>query len=91
MDIEQVRKLAHLARITVSEEELKSFAKDIGNIIGFVDRVRTVELDAVPSMTGSAVNVLRSDKVDQLHSAYDLIECAPLHQDHFVKVPKVIE
>ncbi len=91
MDIAQVQKLAQLARITVSQEELESFAKDIGNIIGFVDRVRTVTLDTVPSTTGSAVNVFRADVVDPISSAYDLVECASLHQDHFVKVPKVLE
>ena len=91
MDIDQVRKLADLARISVSDEELEGFAKDIGNIIGFVDRVRTVELGTTPDTTGSATNVFRADVVDPLASAYDLVECAPLHQDHFVKVPKVIE
>lgn len=91
MDIEEVRKLATLARISVSEEELEGFAKDIGNIIGFVDRVRTVELGATPDTTGSQTNVFRDDAVNPLASTYDLVECAPLHQDHFVKVPKVIE
>lgn len=91
MDIDQVKKLAQLARITVSEAELEGFAKDIGNIIGFVDRVRTVELDTTPDTAGSATNVFRDDTVAPVASAYDLVECAPLHQDHFVKVPKVIE
>ena len=91
MDADGVKKLAHLARITVSEEELASFASEIGSILGFIDRVRTVSLDTIPDTAGSAVNVLRADVVDPLASSYDLIECAPLHQDHFVKVPKVIE
>jgi aspartyl-tRNA(Asn)/glutamyl-tRNA(Gln) amidotransferase subunit C len=91
MDVDQVRKLAHLARITVSEEELEGFAKDIGNIIGFVDRVRMVELSMNPDTTGSETNVFRDDTVAPVASVYDLVECAPLHQDHFVKVPKVIE
>lgn len=91
MDIEEVRKLAHLARISVSDEELEGFAKDIGNIIGFVDRVRTVELGAAPDTTGSETNVFRDDVVNAVMPAYDLVEAAPGHQDHFVKVPKVIE
>lgn len=91
MDIDQVKKLAQLARISVSDEEMEGFAKDIGNIIGFVDRVRTVELGSTPDTAGADTNVFRNDIVDPLASAYDLVECAPLHQDHFVKVPKVIE
>ena len=91
LTIEEVRKLAHLARISVSEEELVSFAEDISSIIGFVDRVQNVKLDGVPDTTYSDINVFRSDEVNALESVYDLVECAPLHQDHFVKVPKVIE
>jgi aspartyl-tRNA(Asn)/glutamyl-tRNA(Gln) amidotransferase subunit C len=91
MDIDQVKKLAQLARITVPDEELESFAKDIGNIIGFVDRVRNVQLDVVPDISGMQTNIVRDDTVRSLASAYDLVECAPAHQDHFVKVPKVIE
>lgn len=91
MDTEQVKKLAQLARISVTEEELEGFAKDIGNIIGFVDRIRTVELGTTPDTSGSATNVFRDDTVAPITSVYDLVECAPLHQDRFVKVPKVIE
>ncbi len=91
MDIAQVKKLADLARITVSDEELQLFANDIGNIIGFIDRVRTVTLDATPNTSGTGINVFREDIVNPLVPIYDLVEIAPSHQDHFVKVPKVIE
>lgn len=91
MDIQQVKKLAHLARISVSEEELKGFATDIGNILGFIDRVRMVELSSTPDISGSDTNVFRDDTVSPIAPGYDLVECAPLHQDHFIKVPKVLE
>lgn len=91
MDVEQVKKLAALARINVSEVELESFTADMGKIIGFVDRVRNVTLDAVPNTTGSEINIFRADEVQPLASMYDLVECAPDHAHHFVKVPKVIE
>jgi aspartyl-tRNA(Asn)/glutamyl-tRNA(Gln) amidotransferase subunit C len=91
MDTEGVKKLAHLARISVSEEELQGFAADIGNILGFIDRVRAVELDGESSRDIERVNVFRDDAVAPLPPAYDLVECAPLHKDHFVQVPKVIE
>ncbi len=91
MDTEQVKKLAHLARITVAEEELEGFSADIGAILGFVDRIREVSLDGIESREFDRVNILREDTVLPLSSAYDLVECAPLHKDHFVQVPKVIE
>lgn len=91
MDTEQVKKLAHLARITVAEEELEGFSADIGAILGFVDRIREVSLDGIESREFDRVNILREDTVLPLSSVYDLVECAPLHKDHFVQVPKVIE
>lgn len=91
MDTEQVKKLAHLARITVAEEELEGFSADIGAILGFVDRIREVSLDDMGYRDLARVNVLREDMVAPLSSDYDLVECAPLHKDHFVQVPKVIE
>lgn len=91
MDIQQVKKLASLARITVSEAELESFAKDIGSIIGFIDQVQKVDLGTVAVPDNQRTNVFRDDIVAPLTPVYDLVEAAPLHQDHFVKVPKVLE
>lgn len=91
MDTEAVKKLADLARLTVPDSELAVVAKDIENILGFIDRIREVSLEGETMRDLERVNVLRDDIVAPLHSAYDLVECAPLHADHFVKVPKVIE
>ena len=91
MDTEQVKKLAHLARLTVPENELEAIAKDIASIIGFVDVVQTVELSDISNAERESVNVFRNDSVIPIESAHDLVEAAPLHKDHFVQVAKVIE
>ena len=91
MDKNQFKTLTHLARITVTEDELEGFSADIGAILGFVDRIREVPLDDMELRGLELVNVLREDVVSPLPSVYDLVECAPLHKDHFVQVPKVIE
>jgi aspartyl-tRNA(Asn)/glutamyl-tRNA(Gln) amidotransferase subunit C len=88
---EDVKRLANLARLGVPEEEMQSVAEDITNILGFVDVVQSVELGGSTSLQEDEVNVFREDTVNPLTSEHDLIEAAPLHQDHFVKVPKVIE
>ncbi len=90
MDTNGVKKLAALARLHVPEEEIASVAQDINNIIGFVDKVQarsTEDIVVVPDL----LNTYRNDVVAPLTSEYDLVEAAPLHKDHFVQVPKVIE
>ncbi|HEY0980266.1 MAG TPA: Asp-tRNA(Asn)/Glu-tRNA(Gln) amidotransferase subunit GatC [Candidatus Paceibacterota bacterium] len=91
MDTEQVKKLAHLARLNVPENELETVAKDIGAIIGFVDVVQTAELSEENAQERESVNIFRDDIVEPIGSAHDLVEAAPLHKDHFVQVAKVIE
>ena len=91
MDIEQVKKLAHLARLNVPEEELAGVAADIGNILGFIDQIQKVELGDISAPTNQSVNIFRDDVVAPIEPVYDLVEAAPLHKDHFVMVPKVIE
>lgn len=88
---DDIKKLANLARLTVPEAELESVGKDIGAILGFVDKITAVELGDVGAQSVDQTNVFRDDMVQPLAPAHDLIEAAALHQDHFVKVPKVIE
>jgi len=91
MDISQVKKLAHLARLNVPEDELAGVASDIGTILGFIDQIQQVELANVPEAGEQKVNVFREDSVAPITPVYDLVEAAPMHKDHFVMVPKVLE
>jgi aspartyl-tRNA(Asn)/glutamyl-tRNA(Gln) amidotransferase subunit C len=91
MNTEEIKRLAHLARLSVPEAELDAVGKDIASILGFVDTIKSVQLDGQVTQSDDDVNVFRDDVVAPLAADHDLIEAAPLHQDHFVKVPKVIE
>jgi aspartyl-tRNA(Asn)/glutamyl-tRNA(Gln) amidotransferase subunit C len=91
MDSHLIDQLANLARLTVPAQERASLSKDIEHILSFIDTVKTVELGGMAEVTEDAVNVFREDEVHPLQSDHDLIEAAPLHQDHYVKVPKVLE
>jgi aspartyl-tRNA(Asn)/glutamyl-tRNA(Gln) amidotransferase subunit C len=90
IDSKTLDHLAHLARLTVPEEEKEQLAKDITNIVGFIDVVQKVELGNIGEKTFTQKNVAREDIVTPLESAYNLVEGAPLHKDGFVQVPKVI-
>lgn len=90
IDKETLNHLAHLARLTVPEEEKEQLAHDISNIVGFIDTIQKVDLTGDTEKTFIQKNVTREDIVAPLESAYDLVEAAPLHKDGFVQVPKVI-
>lgn len=89
MDTEQVKKLAQLARLDVPEAELVRVAGEMGTILGFVDEIQKVQISDA-DMVVADTNVFRDDIVAPITPAHDLVEAAQLHQDHFVKVPKVI-
>ena len=91
MNIQTIQHLATLARIKVSDEEAESFSADLASILAFVDQISSVHIDATSQKLSAHHNIVRSDDVAPLLAVYDLIEAAPLHQDGFVKVPKVIE
>jgi aspartyl-tRNA(Asn)/glutamyl-tRNA(Gln) amidotransferase subunit C len=90
IDSKTLDHLAHLARLTVPEEEKEQLAKDITNIVGFIDVIQKVDLVSAGEKTFTQKNVAREDVVNQLGSVYNLVEAAPLHKDGFVQVPKVI-
>lgn len=90
IDSKTLDHLAHLARLTVPEEEKEQLAKDINNIVGFIDVIQKVELTSGDSKVLTQKNVAREDVVNPVESAYNLVEAAPLHKDGFVQVPKVI-
>lgn len=82
--------LALLARLSVPEEEKGQLAKDITNIVGFLDTIQKVSIPDAGEKKFTQKNVAREDIVVPLESAYNLVEAAPLHKDGFVQVPKVI-
>jgi len=85
-----VQKLAELARLSIPDEEKEQVARDLEAIIGFVDQVQSAKVSDIEPMQDKK-NVFREDIVAPLLSEHDLVEAAPANQDHFVKVPKVIE
>jgi aspartyl-tRNA(Asn)/glutamyl-tRNA(Gln) amidotransferase subunit C len=88
MNQDEIKQLAQLARLNIPQSEMESVSKDIAAILGFID---TIELDSQVIDSHNKQNIFRTDTVQPLAAAYDLIEAAPSHQDHYVKVPKVLE
>lgn len=88
-----VEKLAHLARLKFNEEEKQEIKTDLQRMISFVEKLNELNLDGVEPLLhlSDEVNVLREDEIRGSVSREDALKNAPLHDEEFIKVPKVIK
>jgi len=88
-----IDKLAHLARLKFNDEEKEEIKHDLQRMISFVEKLNELNLgDVEPLMHMSdETNVLREDEVKDSISREEGLKNAPLHDEQFFKVPKVIK
>jgi aspartyl-tRNA(Asn)/glutamyl-tRNA(Gln) amidotransferase subunit C len=93
VDDELVDKLANLARLQFNAEEKEEIKNDLQKMIGFIDKLNELDTTGVLPLLHMSdnVNVLREDDVSGMISREDALKNAPLHDDEFFKVPKVIK
>jgi aspartyl-tRNA(Asn)/glutamyl-tRNA(Gln) amidotransferase subunit C len=90
---ELVNKLAHLARLSFDEKEKVMFQNDLQSMIAFVEKLNELDTTGVEPLLhmGDAVNVLRDDEIKGSISRDEALLNAPLKDETFFKVPKVIK
>ena len=93
VDLSAVRRIAHLARIQVTEAETPHLQDEINAILKFVEALDAVNVDGVEPMTSVIPMKLpmREDVVTDGGVAPQILANAPLTEDGFFLVPKVIE
>jgi aspartyl-tRNA(Asn)/glutamyl-tRNA(Gln) amidotransferase subunit C len=90
---EQVRHIAKLARIAMSDEEIERLAPELNNILGWVEQLGEVDTDGVEPLTAVIEQKLRlrEDAVTDGDCRDEVLANAPDAQHGFFAVPKVIE
>jgi aspartyl-tRNA(Asn)/glutamyl-tRNA(Gln) amidotransferase subunit C len=93
VDADTVRRVAHLARIAVAEEEVVSLQGELNAILAFVEQLAEVDVEGIEPMTSVTPMAMktREDKVTDGGIADAIIANAPAHEHHFFVVPKVVE
>ncbi len=93
VDEATVRHVARLARIKVSPKEAKALEKELSAILDWVEQLDEVDTGAVEPMTRVEAMALkkREDKVTDGGIPDLIVKNAPLTEDHFFLVPKVVE
>jgi len=93
VDTATVRRVARLARIKVTDDEAERMTNELNSILGFVGQLNEVDVAGVEPMT-SVVSVKmrrRQDVVTEGEDAEAVTSNAPVSEDHFFLVPKVVE
>lgn len=90
---DQVKHVAHLARLSVTEEEVELFTEQLDAIIGFSEQLNELDTEGIEPTTHvlDVKNVLREDVVKQSLDQSDVLKNAPDQQDGQVKVPSILE
>jgi len=93
VDAATVRRIAHLARIALSEAEVPHLQAELNAILAFVEQLSEVNVDGVEPMTSVTPMEMkkRQDIVNDGEIADDIIRNAPATEGHFFLVPKVVE
>lgn len=93
VDTATVKRVARLARIAVTDDEAESLKQPLNEILGFVDQLGEVDVEGIEPMTSVRPMAMkkRIDKVTDGGRADDIVANAPVHEDHFFVVPKVVE
>lgn len=93
IDLDTARKVAHLARIAVPEDNLPALAQELSQILTFMEQLNEVDVTDVEPMT--SVTPMRLKRRADVVSAGDIqakiLSNAPDAREGFFAVPKVVE
>jgi aspartyl-tRNA(Asn)/glutamyl-tRNA(Gln) amidotransferase subunit C len=93
VDSETVRRVAHLARVAVAEDEIEGLGRELNAMLAFVEQLADVDVTGVELMTSVTPMTMkmRQDEVNDGNIADAVLANAPEREDHFFVVPKVVE
>lgn len=90
---EQVKHVAKLARLSLTEEEVELYTKQLSKILDYIDQLSEVNTNGVEPMTQPIpmVNVMREDVVKKQFERNELLKNAPQEEYGFFRVPRIGE
>ena len=93
VDEATIRRIARLARIRITDAEAEGLKSELSGILNWVEQLSEVDTANVEPMTRVVPIELkqRQDEITDGGKADDIVANAPLREDHFFVVPKVVE
>jgi len=92
IDLEQVKKVAHLARLELTPEEEQQFTTQLSRILEYVEQLNELDTTDVPPTTRAidVSNVTREDECRPYLEQEALLDQAPEREDTFFRVPQIM-
>ena len=92
IDREQVKKVAHLARLDITSEEEEQFTTQLNSILGYFEQLSELDTDNVQPTTRAieTSNITRPDKLEPFPKKEALLSSAPEQDGDYFRVPKIM-
>ena len=89
---EEILHIANLASLTLQENEVEEYLKNLQEIIDFADIVNKANVDNLDITIGAneASNVFRKDEIINFKNTESLLQNAPSKEKNMFKIPKII-
>ena len=89
---DEVKKVAHLARLELNESEINQHAEQLEKILEYIKQLEKINTEDIPCTTRAieVVNVLRKDEKKNYENSEEILDLAPSRENKFFKVPKII-
>jgi aspartyl-tRNA(Asn)/glutamyl-tRNA(Gln) amidotransferase subunit C len=90
---EEVKHIAKLARLSLSEKEIERMQKDLAKILDYVEKLKEVDVSKTKPFSMKLENVFRKDeaKSKDFPEIKNLIEMAPERKENYIKVKSVFK
>lgn len=90
---EEVKHIANLAKLNLSDDEVQKYSKDLGNIASFVEKLNEVDVTGVEPTAHilDIKNVFRKDEVCSVFGREEILKNAPSKEAGCISVPRVVE
>lgn len=93
LNVEELHKVAHLARLSIHSKDEESYSQALSNILNLMDEMQSIDTTGVQPMAHpmDAVQRLRSDQVTESNQRDYLQKLAPATENGLYLVPRVVE
>ena len=91
---EEIKKIASLAKINISDDELDNYSDQISKILEYMSTLNNVDTSQVGEFSNQLFNnkqLLREDSVEESLDRDEILKLAPDSDGVYFKVPKVIQ
>ena len=88
---DDVKHVAKLARLELTEDEINKYSKQLGDILKYVEQMNEIDTTGIEPMPHAipVYNVMREDVVKYEQTKQELMANAPYEEDGFFRVPKI--